>query len=661
MEPRRTSRMVIDPKIRQVGFVTLGTATSTGGAPLPDCTKSGPAASSTTPVSDISTSGKSLSPVMIPPPRHASDDLSSSLVLHTSSRAVPLQVSMSPLRWPSMGDDMPLGSYNPSDSLLGTSPSPSSKLDDGDFFEEDASTGWIVGGSPGKLASSFPGGGFDSTAVKSKKSGGPLVEVQNEQGAISTPLKEKTSKAERRALQEAQRAAKAGAKGEGSKTAITSGGSTATNAKPSKAVKASRKKDVTAGASSVAASEKKGGDRAPEKDRKKDVPPPRMQFDDKQRVEKAKRRAVVKQTEARNRVELFRHLPQYEYGTQLPDLESKFFLLDPMHPAIYKVGLQYLSGDISGGNARCIAMLQAFKEAIRDYYTPAEKTLNRDLTAKVSSYVSFFIECRPLSFSMGNAIRVLKNLIAKLPLTLSESEAKATLCADLDRFINEKIILADKVIVRHAVTKIRDGDVLLTYGSSCVIEMILLYAHELGKQFRVVVVDSRPKLEAQALLRRLVAKGISCTYTHINGVSYIMHEVTRVFLGAASVLSNGTVYSRVGTACVAMVAHAFNVPVLICCEAYKFDERVQLDSICFNELGNPDAVAKVPGRKDVNHLDNCTSNENLQLLNLMYDVTPSEYISMIITDYGMVPTTSVPAIVREYRRECLWIEGSSMA
>lgn len=230
-------------------------------------------------------------------------------------------------------------------------------------------------------------------------------------------------------------------------------------------------------------------------------------------------------------------------------------------------------------------MLHAFREAIEDYSTPPEKTLARDLTARISSYVSFLIECRPLSISMGNAIRFLKARIAKLALNLSESEAKANLCSDIDRFINEKIILADKVIVKHAATKIRDGDVLLTYGSSSVVEMVLLHAHELGKKFRVVVVDSRPKLDGQTLLRRLVGKGLSCTYTHINAVSYIMPEVTRVFLGAASVLSNGTVYSRVGTACVAMVAHAFQVPVLICCEAYKFHERVQLDSICSNELG----------------------------------------------------------------------------
>lgn len=244
-----------------------------------------------------------------------------------------------------------------------------------------------------------------------------------------------------------------------------------------------------------------------------------------------------------------------------------------------------MTGDISGDNARCIEMLKAFQEAIIDYSTPPEKLLVRDLTAKISSYVSFFTECRPLSVSMGNAIRFVKSRIAKLPLSHTESEAKAAICSDIDRFINEKIIFADKVIVGHAVTKVRDGDILLTYGLSCVVEMILLHAHDLGKQFRVVVVDSRPKLEGQALLRRLVTKGLSCTYTHINAVSYIMHEVTKVFLGASAILCNGTVYSRVGTACVAMVAHAFNVPVLICCETYKFHERVQLDSICSNELG----------------------------------------------------------------------------
>ncbi|KAJ6766423.1 TRANSLATION INITIATION FACTOR EIF-2B DELTA SUBUNIT [Salix purpurea] len=638
MDSRRAPRTVSDPKVRKVGFFT---------AP-PDRSLSGPPdhrifsfLTSPPPVVDNSSpsAGNSLSPVMIPPPRHSSANLS-------------------PLRRDS-------AEYFP------PSASPTS-------FSDDVAAA-AMGRGAVAASSSLPGGlGFDIAALKSaassvpasglttvsvvnnfpigisEKGGGVAVEMQNDQSTRSKSLKEKTTKAERRALQEAQRAAKAAAKAEGGTTpAAASGAAASVTMKSTKSVKPppSLKND----SATVAASEKKGGDRPTEKDRKKEVPQPRMQYDDKSRVEKAKRRAVVKQTEARNRVELFRHLPQYERGTQLPELESKLFELDPMHPAVYKVGLQYLSGDICGGNARCIAMLQAFQEAIKDYSTPPEKTLARDLTAKIGSYVSFLIECRPLSISMGNAIRFLKNRIAKLPLSLSEMEAKTNLHSDIDRFINEKIILADKVIVKHAVTKISDGDVLLTYGSSSAVEMVLLHAHELGKQFRVVVVDSRPKLEGQLLLRRLVGKGINCTYTHINAISYIMHEVTRVFLGASSVLSNGTVYSRVGTACVAMVAHSFHVPVLVCCEAYKFHERVQLDSICSNELGDPDVISKVRGREDINFLDGSSNSAILQLLNLIYDATPSDYVSMIITDYGMVPPTSVPVIVREYRREHLWI------
>ncbi|XP_050236338.1 uncharacterized protein LOC126686343 [Mercurialis annua] len=668
MDNRRGNRAV--PKVRQVGFFTPNEP------PPPYRTQSGPPDSSSPPLSN-SPATNSLSPVMIPPPRHLSDNL-------THRATSPLPVPEPTFRRAS--EQHVVGSYNPTESLLcASSPpamtSPSSKAGDGDgdgelFDTASSSSGWFKRSNSAKFgASSFPSGGFDLTSLKSteianaktkshaaaaaavseKNGGAGGSEFQNEfpLSSSSKPGKAKSTKAERRALQESQRAAKVAAKGEatGKPNKLSEGGPTV---KPVKH-QPPQKKDAPPSAPSIAASERKGVDRTLDKERKKEVPQPRMQFDDKIRVEKAKRRAVVNQTESRNRVELFRHLPQYEHGTQLPDLESKFFQLDSMHPAVCKVGLQYLAGDISGGNARCISMLQAFHEAIKDYSTPPEKSLTRDLTAKISSYVSFLTECRPLSISMGNAIRFLKSSIANLPVTFSESEAKASLCSDIDRFINEKIVLADQVIVRHAASKIRDGDVLLTYGSSCVVEMILLYAHELGKQFRVVIVDARPKLEGQGLLRRLVAKGLSCTYTHINAVSYIMQEVTRVFLGAASVLSNGTVYSRVGTACVAMVAHAFRVPVLICCEAYKFHERVQLDSICSNELGCPNAIAKVPGRTDLSCLDNLANKENLQLLNLMYDATPSDYISMIVTDYGMIPPTSIPVIVREYRREHLWI------
>jgi translation initiation factor eIF-2B subunit delta len=52
--------------------------------------------------------------------------------------------------------------------------------------------------------------------------------------------------------------------------------------------------------------------------------------------------------------------------------------------------------------------------------------------------------------------------------------------------------------------------------------------------------------------------------------------VTKVILGAAAVLSNGTVVSRAGSASVAMVAAAAGRPVMVCCETLKFHERVQV-------------------------------------------------------------------------------------
>ncbi|GER25114.1 translation initiation factor 2b, partial [Striga asiatica] len=618
MDPRRVvPRAVRDPIIRQVGFF----------APLgrPDPIPSSP------PAPNFSLSGNSLSPVMIPPPRHLSIG--------------PRNLHMAPAE-----SSIPAGSYNPSEFLSPTETT--------DFSEDlrDSSLGFSASLPSVRLTMEMDVAQNDVNVVKfpaDVRDGGANVEVRlGKRANDGKPLKEKTTKAERRAIQEAQRAAKAASKGQGSKapSAVVAGANPTNMGKPAKLVPPRKENTL------VAAFEKRGGERQPDKDRKKDIPHPRMQFDDENKVEKAKKRSVVKQIEARNRAELFRHLPQYEHGRRLSDLESKFFQLDSVHSAVYKVGLQYLAGDISGGNSRCIAMLQAFQESIKDYTTPPDKALARDLTAKINTYVSFLIECRPLSISMGNAIRFLKSRVTNLSPNLSEAEAKAHLISNIDRFIEEKIILADKVIVKHAVTKIRDNDVLLTYGSSSAVEMIFSQAHELGRMFRVVIVDSRPKLEGQKLLRRLVGKGIICTYTHINAVSYVMHEVTKVFLGASSVLSNGTVYSRVGTACVAMVAYQFRVPVMICCEAYKFHERVQLDSICSNELGDPDVVSKVSGR-EINHLDGWAKSENLLPLNLIYDATPSDYISMIITDYGMIPPTSVPVIVREYRREQLWKNG----
>lgn len=96
---------------------------------------------------------------MIPPPRHLSD---------VAARTAAVPVPDSAFRRTADGDHVPVGSYNPSESLLGTSPvaSPTSVAGDGELdFSEESSAGWHRRKDSGKFASSFPSGGFELTTT----------------------------------------------------------------------------------------------------------------------------------------------------------------------------------------------------------------------------------------------------------------------------------------------------------------------------------------------------------------------------------------------------------------------------------------------------------------------------------------------------------------
>lgn len=96
---------------------------------------------------------------------------------------------------------------------------------------------------------------------------------------------------------------------------------------------------------------------------------------------------------------------------------------------------------------------------------------------------------------MGTAIRYLKYEISLIEMEMDLDEAKQLLLSKIDSFIRDRILLASRVIEQHAVDKINDGDVILTYARSSVVEGVLLEAKRQGKEFSVVVVDSRPLYE----------------------------------------------------------------------------------------------------------------------------------------------------------------------
>ncbi|KAJ1724347.1 hypothetical protein LPJ53_001362 [Coemansia erecta] len=180
-----------------------------------------------------------------------------------------------------------------------------------------------------------------------------------------------------------------------------------------------------------------------------------------------------------------------------------------IHPQIKEVGLRMGAMDIVGSNARTESVLAAFVKVIDDYVSPRLAVVNRSLHQHISVQINFLVHQRPMCIGMGNAIRWLKHEIGLLPADIKDEEAKSTLISLIGDYVQERISAAGKLIAESGAQKIQDGDVVLTYGASSTVQRLLLTAHKMGRRFRVIVIDSRPQSEGLGLVRKLVKEGFS--------------------------------------------------------------------------------------------------------------------------------------------------------
>uniref|UniRef100_A0A2S2P7I2 Translation initiation factor eIF2B subunit delta n=2 Tax=Schizaphis graminum TaxID=13262 RepID=A0A2S2P7I2_SCHGA len=336
-----------------------------------------------------------------------------------------------------------------------------------------------------------------------------------------------------------------------------------------------------------------------------------------------------------HKVKLFNHL--YIDSISLLTENKLKINSGKVHPSFIKLGVQMRTSVVAGSNARCLAFLYALKQTISDFVTPEHKNFARSFEEHLGPAIDHLMACRPFSVSMNNAHKSIMWHVKKLPHNISDGHAKEALETVINNYIYVQIHMAGKAICIAAQNKIAKGDVILTYGYSSLIERILTSAHTNNKQFSVIVVDSAPWYEGRQLLHRLVRNNIQCTYVLLSATSFIMTRATKVLLGAHALLANGYVMGRAGSSQIALVAKHFNVPVLVCCETYKFTERVQTDSIVFNELGN---------ENDVMPKEQWLNNRYLTPLGLRYDVTTSDLITAVVTEIAILPCTSVPVVLR---------------
>jgi translation initiation factor eIF-2B subunit delta len=98
----------------------------------------------------------------------------------------------------------------------------------------------------------------------------------------------------------------------------------------------------------------------------------------------------------------------------------------------------------------------------------------------LSPQISYLTSARPMSVSLGNAIRSLKVQISAIDIDLPEhavsataqsiihimtpQQAKLELYSKIDQYMQERILAADVAISTFGLAKIHDGDVVLTYA-----------------------------------------------------------------------------------------------------------------------------------------------------------------------------------------------------
>mmetsp|Transcript_12468 Transcript_12468/g.18081 ORF Transcript_12468/g.18081 Transcript_12468/m.18081 type:complete len:246 (-) Transcript_12468:1620-2357(-) len=200
----------------------------------------------------------------------------------------------------------------------------------------------------------------------------------------------------------------------------------------------------------------------------------RVQFDDPSRVARAAKAQITSRSIQQSDVPFLQHLPQYEGNTSIS--RGSGFGTGQVHPAIQALGVKYAQGVITGGHSRCLAFVDAMEEVFGDFVMTDgsnAQLIHRESSKLLNRCVQFVVECRPLSVSMGNFVRYLKEQIAHLPLVLSLPEARKLILEAIDLFREKRLLLPVKEIADIGSKLIGQGENVVVYGYSEVVLNLL--------------------------------------------------------------------------------------------------------------------------------------------------------------------------------------------
>lgn len=281
---------------------------------------------------------------------------------------------------------------------------------------------------------------------------------------------------------------------------------------------------------------------------------------------------------------------------------------------------------------------RAAAEALKKRALEASASTAPELFRELASDGQRLKEARPTAVSLPNSVNfVLTGASKGLERGLSLGEFRELVVRLCDEFI-ERSTNAVAVIGEIGSRRIVDGDIVLTHCNSEAAIHVLLTAHNQNKAFKVIVTETRPRYQGRITSAILAKEGIDVTLIPDSACRLYMHEVDKVVVGADAIASNGAVVNKIGTSTIALVAHETRTRFYVAAETYKLSPKTLLGELVEIEERSPYEVVSERWLK---------KNRGIKVRNPAFDVTPAEYIDLIITEQGVFPPQGIVFLMKE--------------
>lgn len=191
-----------------------------------------------------------------------------------------------------------------------------------------------------------------------------------------------------------------------------------------------------------------------------------------------------------------------------------------------------------------------------------------------------------------------------------------------------------KKIAEYGAQIIPDGALVITHCHSSSVTGILIKAKRMGKRFRVIALETRPRYQGRITAKELADNGIDVTLVVDGAMNMHMKKADIVLVGADSIGSRGDLINKVGTSTLAHIARMHDVSFYSAAELLKYSSQTMYGTL-----------EKIEERKLEEVWEHIP--KKVKVSNPAFDVTSSKYINGYITEAGVLPPQSFFAIATQ--------------